>query len=250
MTVSVGVRQWAAWSPVCSSRQEWEHWFNDGAQRATQPPDVSFLPPIQRRRLSLLSKMGLWLAHECLKQADNSRNVASVFSSRYGEYDRTYTILKDMVAGEPVSPGAFSQSVHNTSSGLFSILLGNKEASTVVSAGASTLEAGFMEAALQAAAAKDHDILYIYQDAPLPAAYDALDEITCGEEAFGLGILLRAAEHDEKPAWHLSWQASQGRGREEHGPANRIKSLVRTLIQGRGSVTFDDGRLLWTWHHD
>ncbi|MGD8325687.1 MAG: beta-ketoacyl synthase chain length factor [Sphingomonadales bacterium] len=250
MTVSVAVRQWAAWSAGCSNRQEWERWFKGGVQRAPQPPDVSFLPPIQRRRLSLLSKMGLWLANECLSQVEGVQDVASVFSSQYGEYERTFGILKNLAAGEPVSPGAFSQSVHNTSSGLFSILSGNEAASTVVSAGASTLEAGFMEAALQARSVKGRDILYVYQDLPLPTEYETLDDTKCTEDALGLGMLLRTVAPDDKRAWHLSWQTSPDGGKlREYGPARRVKSLVKMLVQGHGRVTFDDGRLLWTWHY-
>lgn len=248
MTVSVVVRQWAAWSTACSSRQEWKNWFKGDGQRDPQAPDISFLPPIQRRRLSLLTKMGLWLAHECLDGQNSGQDVPSVFSSRYGEYDRTFALLQDLATDQEVSPAAFSQSVHNTTSGLMSIFFGNKGASTVVSSGPSSLEAGFLETALQAAEVKGRDILYVHQDTPLPAQYEGLGHL--GDEGpLGLGLLVRAAEPGDKDAWHLSWRPSGQEGKPPHGPASRIKDIVKSLITGHGRISFDDGRLQWTWSH-
>jgi len=248
MTVSVVVRQWAAWSTACSSRQEWEDWFKDGVQRDPQAPDISFLPPIQRRRLSLLTKMGLWLAHECLDGQSDMQNVPSVFSSRYGEYDRTFGLLQDLATDQEVSPAAFSQSVHNTTSGLMSIFFGNKGASTVVSAGASSLEAGFLETALQAAEVKGRDVLYVHQDTPLPAQYDEVGQSNI-EGPIGLGLLVRAAEPGDKNVWHLSWRPNGQEKKTSHGPASRIRDIVKSLIIGQGGTRFDDGRLLWTWSY-
>src|SRR3546814_19479787 len=68
-----------------------------------------------------------------------------IFCSRYGEYARAFEILNSMAEGEPVSPNAFSLSVHNTVSSLFSIARGDRTHSTAMAAGASTLEGGFLE---------------------------------------------------------------------------------------------------------
>ncbi len=247
MKAKVIIQNWAAWAPSCSSHEDWQNRLLGDIRGAGQAPDVSFLPPVQRRRLSLLSRMGLWLAHECLQGYDANRQVTSVFASRYGEYDRTFSILTDLANKEPISPGAFSQSVHNTSSGLFSILSGNRMPSSVVSAGPASLEAGFMEAALQAAATPGQDILYIYQDAPLPADYAQLEEMKPDDEAMGLGLLVRASDGADAAICGLNWQPSERKARPGHNQGARVEALVTMLLAGKGELTFDDGRLRWVW---
>src|SRR3546814_20596720 len=69
-----------------------------------------------------------------------------IFCSRYGEYARAFEILNSMAEGEPVSTNAFSLSVHNTVSSLFSIARGDSTHSTALAAGPATLEEGFLEA--------------------------------------------------------------------------------------------------------
>src|SRR3546814_2016240 len=126
------------------SRASWHEWAA-GKKSIAGPadPDVSFVKPLLRRRLSPLNRMAFYVASSCMPEGETP---FCIFCSRYGEYARAFEILNSMAGGEPVSPNAFSLSVHNTVSSLFSIARGDRTHSTAMAAGASTLEGGFLEA--------------------------------------------------------------------------------------------------------
>jgi hypothetical protein len=126
---------------------------------------LDFLPSLQRRRLSDLSKLALWAAFDCAGPAA----VRTVFASPHGEIQRTQALLANLAAAEPLSPTAFSLSVHNTASGLYSIASNNCEPSTAIAAGADTLALAVVEAA--GALQHCERVLVVFADEPLPAHY-------------------------------------------------------------------------------
>lgn len=71
--------------------------------------DVSFLPPLVRRKMGLLDKVSLTTMNksyeDCVEEI--------VFSSVYGEFTRLNTIIKQYQECGEVSPAQFSASVHN-----------------------------------------------------------------------------------------------------------------------------------------
>src|SRR3546814_18601911 len=94
-----------------------------------------------------------------------------------------------MAEGEPVSPNAFSRSVHNTVSSLFSIARGDRTHSTAMAAGPSTLEGGFLEASGLLAEAPAASALLVYYDEPLPSFYSGKADAVPTSAA--LAMLLR-----------------------------------------------------------
>ena len=135
----------------------------DWLDLAWGPPDVGFVEPLQRRRLSPLARA---FCH-CAQRISPEGDVRLVFASRHGEADRTLGILRDLAAGNEVSPTLFSLSVHNAVPGLWSILKGNRAAACALAAGPETFGWGLVEAvaALQAGAAP---VLFVYADDRLP----------------------------------------------------------------------------------
>lgn len=105
--------------------------------------DVSFLPALQRRKLSGMERTVAHLAH--LLCADKG-NFTSVFASRFGEFNRIVKLLKIFNREGEVSPNGFSSSVHNSAIGAQSVLLKNKGNYTAISAMEDTLEMGLIEA--------------------------------------------------------------------------------------------------------
>ena len=81
----------------------------------TNSLDLSFLPPILRRRMSTLDKITLSLLNQTY--SDDVQNI--VFSSQYGEVERLIKLISQYLEDKEVSPNAFSGSVHNYSSGFF-----------------------------------------------------------------------------------------------------------------------------------
>nr|WKF56961.1 hypothetical protein HUO10_001433 [Paraburkholderia busanensis] len=160
----------------------WSSW----PAAASAAPDIGFIEPIVRRRLSTLSRVALKVAHECVAQ--NEARV--VFASRHGELRRTTDILRAISAGEPVSPTAFSLSVLNAMTGVFGIARGDRSAASAISAGAETLGYALLEAHAQYAAQPGAPVLLVYADEPADAAYGTIeDEVQGG----ALAILLDSA---------------------------------------------------------
>jgi hypothetical protein len=159
----------------------WSSW----PATASAAPDIGFIEPIVRRRLSTLSKVALKVAHDCVAQDA----VRVVFASRHGELRRTTDILRSISAGEPVSPTAFSLSVLNAMTGLFGIARADRSAASAISAGAQTLGYGLLEAHAQYATQPDAPLLLVYADEPADAAYGTIeDEVQGGAIAILLDL--------------------------------------------------------------
>ena len=83
--VSLNVARWAAWAPGITDRAGWLAWARgDTPISGPVDPDVKFVAPMMRRRLSGLSRMAFRVAADCVDGTDE--NPGFVFCSRYGEY--------------------------------------------------------------------------------------------------------------------------------------------------------------------
>ena len=129
----------------------------------------SSLPPMLRRRLGPLGRAAL----DAALAAGYDGDVGQVFASRYGELARSIELVAEILRGDPSSPASFSLSVHNALAGLASIACRNRQAHTAIAAGQDTLFAGLMEAAVQLAEAPERDVVLVYCDDPVPAAFQA-----------------------------------------------------------------------------
>lgn len=145
MKTGFNILNWAAWAPGLNTKNDWEDWALGKKAILDDPlltPDISFLPSMYRRRLSLLTKMTLKVAFEC--NQDNT--IESVFASRFGEWQQTARLLKNIVDNEELSPAGFSLSVHNTAAGLYSLINKNTNSYTAISAVDATFDAAIIEA--------------------------------------------------------------------------------------------------------
>lgn len=110
--------------------------------RPGEPPDVAFVPPLLRRRLSPLQKIFFHLAH--LEGTSAPANI--VFATRDGEDTLTRRIVEDFQADGSVSPQRFSTSVYNAAPGLWSVFTKNTAPYTAIAAGRCTVKRGVYEA--------------------------------------------------------------------------------------------------------
>ena len=108
---------------------------------AGTPPDVSFVPPLVRRRFSPLQKVFFSLA----KAVGVEGGGEVVFASRDGEDTLTRRIVDDFQADGSVSPQRFSTSVYNAAPGLWSVQTKNRAAYTAIAAGDDSIECGLIE---------------------------------------------------------------------------------------------------------
>ena len=143
--------------------------IGDGLELTWGPPEVAFVEPMVRRRLSRVAR-GFF---HCAQRLAPSGEVRVVFASRHGEAHHSWTLLQDLAAGRELSPNLFSLSVHHAVPGLWSILKGNRAPVTALAAGAETFGWGLVEAAGALAAEPGSDVLYVYADDQLPQPWAA-----------------------------------------------------------------------------
>lgn len=135
------ISAWRAWAPGISTEQEWLQWLNNPLHPvSTETADVSFLPAMQRRRLSPLARMVFHVAWPLAK------TQPVVFCSRHGENVRNLELLKQVGEREALSPASFSLSVHNAIIGLWSIFREDRSEMTALAGNQDVLEHGLLEA--------------------------------------------------------------------------------------------------------
>nr|WP_238481345.1 beta-ketoacyl synthase chain length factor [Motilimonas sp. E26] len=151
------------------TQADWRSWLHRPYTLANdwQAPATK-VPTMQRRRFSNLSRLVLSCVQE-LPQA--SQADFSVFASRHGEIVTTYSLLENLVQQQPISPIGFSQSVHNTSAGLFTLIEKIQQASTTIAAQQDTFAVGLIEAACYLNAHPEQKVLLVCFDSTLVAPY-------------------------------------------------------------------------------
>ncbi|MEM5382326.1 beta-ketoacyl synthase chain length factor [Paraburkholderia phymatum] len=227
---TIPVARWSSWPAV-----------------AAVAPDIGFIEPMVRRRLSTLSRVALKVAHDC---AANYPNVRIVFASRHGELRRTTDILRNISAGEPVSPTSFSLSVLNAMTGVFGISRGDRAAASALSAGAETLGYALLEAHAQYATDPSTPVLLVYADEPADPAYGTIEEEVHGG---ALAILLEdsAATARLTCARTVAIATDAPGGKGDSGTVFATQSQAvhhcldtRTAAQWRG----EHAAWAWSWH--
>ena len=78
--------------------------------------NVSSIPPLVRRKLSLLDKVALTTM---VKLFESDKVDEIVFSSEFGEFSRLDCLIEQYQEFKEASPAVFSASVHNYSVGFF-----------------------------------------------------------------------------------------------------------------------------------
>ena len=142
---------------------------------ASLPPgaeaDVSFVPPLVRRRLSPLQKLFFSLA----RSVGAEPPLPVVFASRDGEDALTRRIVAEFNEAGAVSPNRFSSSVYNAAPGLWSLMTKNRAPYTAIAAGDDSVECGMLE--------------LLFAEAPAAFVY-------AEETGGGYGVALRVAPAD------------------------------------------------------
>jgi len=125
-------------------------------------PDVSFVPPLERRRLTGVERAALAVADRV--KGEGATPV--VFASRWGEIGVTAKLMRQFHSDGEMSPAGFSASVHNAAPGAFSLLTRNHAPYTAIAARARSLEAGLLEAVVRA-----EEIVFVYAEEATPDLY-------------------------------------------------------------------------------
>lgn len=153
-----------------------------GNERTFTPPAFPLLVGRARRFTSLVTQMQLEV---CGALLGGTAEPITVFATRHGEIQTAAALIADFHASSLVSSARFALSVHNTSSGLFSVATASSAPSTTIT-GANAVAAGWLEAML-AALDSGRTVLLGIADEPVPAVFEAEDEPVGFAAAFLLG---------------------------------------------------------------
>ena len=133
------------------------------ADETSAKPDVSFIPPLERRRLTGVERAALAVVWQVRPEGE----VPVVFASRWGEIGVTVKLMTQFHADREMSPAGFSASVHNAAPGAFSLLTHNHAPYTAIAARERSLEAGLLEALTQGAG-----VVFVFAEEATPAFYE------------------------------------------------------------------------------
>jgi Beta-ketoacyl synthase, N-terminal domain len=157
-----GLEGWAAASKVLAGAAPFE-------PRAVQRPNVTVLPPAERRRAAPSVAWSLAVAQEAVANCGiEAGSLAVVFVSSDGDGDIVHRLCTALTApGAQVSPTDFHNSVHNAATGYWSIGARSTAPSTAMCAFDASFAAGLLEAATQIQA-EGKPVLLVAVDLPYP----------------------------------------------------------------------------------
>ena len=138
--------------------------------------------------MSALAKMAVQVSLEATADAGADYLV---FCSQHGELPRTRDLLATIVSGGELSPMSFSQSVHNTSAGLYTIIKQSQVPTTSLAAGASTFAYGWIEAEAYLQNNPTRRVLLVTYDEVLPSEYRTYSRQE--QRSYALALLLTAS---------------------------------------------------------
>ncbi|MGF1724292.1 beta-ketoacyl synthase chain length factor [Photobacterium nomapromontoriensis] len=242
-TIKFNILNWSAISPGLTEPESWSQWLADGKcwpEALTAVPSDS-IPAMMRRRMSTLSKLAVQTA---ITLSTDQQVDYVIFSSRHGEFSRTCQLLDHVIAGQPASPMAFSQSVHNTAVGLFTIATKQAIPSTSVSACLHSVHAGLIEAVAYLSEYPHHRVLVVDFDEPLPDNYSIYERSPY--HGYALGLVLSAGDQ-----YQLDWQSQRIITQHDQpvGESDYPQGLaiIAGLLSETDAWSVSDTRFDWRW---
>jgi hypothetical protein len=143
------------------------------------------IPAAIRRRMGRLERLAVRCTLGVLDGKGGTDEL--VFCSRHGNVETLVTLLRSISAGEPMSPMAFSGSVHNAAPGLVGQIYKERLSHTALAAGNTTFAAGLVECYARLATGESRDVTLTFADIRLPDPYLAFED----EDVPGIAIALR-----------------------------------------------------------
>ena len=188
------IESWSAWAPNLTSKEDWIQWADHPiCPSGNMKVETKAIPPMIKRRCSQLSKMCLEVAAQASK--DQAVDYA-VFCSQHGELDHSISLLQSICQEELLSPMSFVQSVHNTSSGLYTIIHKMQQNCTSIAAGDSTFLMGMLDAIVWLQGHPDDQVLVVMGDNYIPEIFAPLK--VPNNHQYAVAFLLRCAKTGDR----------------------------------------------------
>lgn len=182
-----GVGVWSPMLPswqVCRARLLGE----PTAENESKLPPADWLPPVERRRATLSTRVVLSVTKDALTHAGwEATELSTVFASSSGSPDITNELCAALAAGDTqISPTRFHNSVHNAAAGYYSIAVACHAPSTTLGAHDGSAAAGLLEAGVLLATDTAR-VLFVAFDVPYTGP---LAEIRPIAAPFGVALAL------------------------------------------------------------
>ncbi|MCP3984569.1 MAG: beta-ketoacyl synthase chain length factor [bacterium] len=235
------IRSWCAWSPGIETAEAWKTWAHAPNPLATEgAPDAKFLPAMLRRRCTPLSKILLKVASEGCSEAERS-DARTVFASRHGSINESIGLLENVARGERISPATFSHTVHNAQAGLFSIAMGNRQASSSLAGRHDSFGYGLLEALGHLEREPERPVLFVTGDVPLDPVFGSLvNEPAC---AYGVALLLARSGDSEHQGFEVAFERPSPEAKRLAWPP--AAEFLRFWIAGDADFSIPTHRHLW-----
>ncbi|MEJ2791886.1 beta-ketoacyl synthase chain length factor [Iodobacter sp. LRB] len=233
------ISNWAAWAPGLHDQSSWLAYLAaPHTPTGDETPALSEMPVMLRRRVGHLGKMALQVAY---RSSEKDAQCPVIFASRYGDMAQSVEQLSQLALSNAVSPTAFSMSVHNAISALFSIARKDTGSYTAIAAGQETTEAAFTEAlALLADGAAS--VLLVYYDEPLPQPHHIFADTPEFPHAFAC-LLVKAEQ-----GISLCSKAC-GQSQEKDDLPGSI-AVLRFLLSNQPEYLHTVGPRTWVWQRN
>ncbi|MBB3169261.1 beta-ketoacyl synthase chain length factor [Simiduia aestuariiviva] len=231
--ISLNIQQWNAWLPGVVGPAACAQWAEGAlALDLEAKPDVSAVPSMLRRRLNGVGRLVATVLWDMVPQASR---VPMVFCSRHGDQARTLQLMAELAADEPLSPAAFSMSVHNAVAGVLSIAKKADGPMTALAAQDHLVSTGLLEAWGQLQQGAD-EVLVVAYDMPLPDTYE---HGVCVEPPFALALRVTLAAGQKIAG---NWHSTQ-----EPCPQHEGVEWLRWLASDRRELTLGGESQGWHW---
>lgn len=204
-------------------------------------PPAALLPPAERRRATITTRLALTVAQEALTNAGaDPTTVRTVFASSSGSADIIHEICAALAVSDfQISPTKFHNSVHNAASGYYSIAAGSMRSATSLCAYDGSVAAGLLEAAVHVVA-ENVPVLLVCFDVPYPFP---LSHARPMEGTWASALLLTPATMHAPVSMSLDVSGAAAETTmtdatleyaRVHNPAARVLPLLAALARGEG----------------
>jgi hypothetical protein len=240
--IDATLQSWSAWSPGIETNDAWRVWAKAPHTIGSEGrPEAMFLPRMLRRRCGTLARLMLTTAFDCC-EGEEVGEVATVFGSRHGNINESIDLLDRLALRKPLSPTAFSHTVHNAQAGLFSIAANNRSASSSVAAQQHTFACSYLEAMTLLQRDPQRPVLLVVADVPLAPTFARLVDEAPG--AYGLALLLSSEGEGEA---RLRFDPNAGSSPDSPPAWPDAIEFLRWLLSGQEQLTLGSDERPWTF---
>jgi len=230
------LKRWSAWLPG-QSELESQGWpAGRNLASTSTSPDLSFLPQLQRRRLTPLARAAIAVAWDCWQNGDQ---LPTIFSSTHGETGHCFNILTTLADHLDVSPTQFTFSVHSGIAAMFSILTGNKAPYIAMAPGNDNHSNALLEA-YTLMMSQAGDVLVVFYDQPVPKVYRAKTPSPTKLTALALrlGLAESASNH------HQLWLTKTPHTQQPKTDGHSLENMISKICVGETVINTD--QYCWT----